>query len=658
MPRIIPLPDDPGAPAAATPDAPVQAPAPSATPLRIIPTDENGQPITPWRTQPWAQNIAAGAALGARTGIRVLSGIPNLAAALAQSGPGLLSASADQVSAETGGNYSGDEQKKAMPVVKPMVIPSEAIIHGISGATGKPLEMAPDAGMPMRVADFGAPFFLAGAPGAVSRIGEAAGGVNKVAEGLGYLTGAGTDAGLSYLGGQLGQRYGGDAGGFAGSMFGGAFRPVVQRGFGWGAQKVVADPNAGQIFDAMTNPAGPNTMPAFGQVSGPSGKQFEKSVGSVPIIRSGVNAARTNAEEGIQQSVATGVGEVGNREPNRAPVDPASTAGRIIDLSRIMNQSEGDRVSAQQQQLAAAIGSHTDVDVSPVAQTMTKLAQSPTTGPANTRALNPRIADLNELIQRQNPVAPDGTMPYPPTAAYGGVKDLRSDLGARSNSVDPLQGYYLKQSRDALTDVMRNTAEQAGQGPAFDKANLDYATFKQTNQPWLEKQGGSLDSGAAPANPTTIASRANAIPGSGSGYLTDIASQLGLDPARATLADVLSRQGQIKGQFTPSRWGSDYAQTSPVVKQFIAQNAPTATPYLENAATGGRAFDLQPERPGLSNSLGFLGGLGEFLAKAPGLAVGAAGGLETPSVIRALAGRTDIPALLAQYAARQGAALR
>jgi hypothetical protein len=596
-------------------------------------------------------------ALGARTGIRVLGGLPNLAATLAQSGPGLLSASADQVSAETGGNYSGDEQKKLMPPVKPMWEPSEAIIKGVGNVIGTPLELGPDASPAMKVADFALPFLAAGAPGAAGRIGEASGLVNKAAEGLGYVGGAGIDAGLSYLGGQLGDEYiGGPQGAFIGSLIGGGTRPAVQRGFGWVGQKAIADPNAGMIFDAMKNPAGPNTMPTFGQVSGPSGKQFEKAVGSVPILRSGVTAARENAEQGIQNSVATGVGEVGDRPPNLAPISNDTTAGRIIDLSRAVNQSEGDRVSAQQQALEDAIGSNTPVDVSPVAQTMTSLAKAPTTGPANTRALNPRIADLNELIQRQNPVAPDQTMPYPPTAAYGGVKDLRSHLGARSVSADPLQGYYLDTARNAYTGAMRDAAEQAGQGPQFDQANLDYSTFKQTNQPWLERQGGSLEAGAAPANPTTIASRANAITGSGSGYLGDIETKLGLDPARATGADVLSRLGQIKGQFTPSRWGSDYASVSPVVKQFIEQNAPTAKPYLENAATGGRAFDIQPERPGLSNSLGFLGGLADLLSNYPKTALGAAGGIETPSVIRALAGRTDIPALLAQYARRQGAA--
>jgi hypothetical protein len=646
-----PKPATPTTPAAtnsaapATPEKPVVAPIPIPKSIFDDPVPQPGlvQGL-------WDNYGKPGLKLAARTGIHVAAAPFDLAVAGSEALGGLAKRVGVPLAPEPT-LLDNNGQPLTGPGAPPRPLPSQELINNAG------VQIDPNAGTAMKVADYVLPFLASGGRNAVSRIAEAPGVVNKTAEGLGYLTGGLADAGLSYEGGQLGEQYiGGPEGAFVGSLFGGGVRPAVQRGFGYGAQKTVADPDAPQIFDAMINEAGPNTMPTFGQVSGQSGKQFEKAVGSVPILRSGVNAARENAEEGIRQSVATGVGEVGDRTPNLAPVDSATTAQRIIDLSRTVNESEGQRVADQQQALEDAIGANTPVDVSPVTQTMTQLASAPTTGPANTRALNPRIADLNELIQRQNPVGPDQTMPYPPTAAYGGVKDLRSDLGQRSNSADPLQGYYLDTARDAYTGAMRDAANQAGQGPAFDQANLDYSTFKQTNQPWLERQGGSLDAGAAPPNPTTVANRATAITGAAPGYLNDIRTQLGLDPARATLADVLSRLGQIKGDFTPSRWGSDYAAVNPVVKQFIAEHAPTATPYLENAATGGRAFDLQPERPGLSNSLGFLGGLGEFLSKSPALAVAGAGGLETPSVIRALAGRTDIPALLAQYAQRQGVA--
>jgi hypothetical protein len=588
----------------------------------------------------WNNYGKPGLKLAARTGVHAAAAPFDLAVA----GSEALSGAAKRFGVPLAPSpvlLDNNGQPLTGPGVPARPLPSQELINA-------GVQIDPNAGVPMKVADFVLPFLVSGSRGAAGRVAEAPGVINKTAEGLGYVTGAGIDAGLSYLGGVAGDKYiGGPEGAFVGSLFGGGVRPLVQRGFGFGSQKTVADPNAPLIFDAMTN-AGPNTMPTFGQVSGPSGKQFEKAVGSVPILRSGVNAARENAETGIQQSVATGVGEVGDRQPNLAPVSSDTTAGRIIDLSREANTSQQAQLSEQQQALEDAIGADRPTNVSPLVDTLSSLANQ---GPAPiTRVVNPRVADLYSSL---NPGATDASEL---TAPYGHLKVLRTDLGDKTVTTDPIKGPAYDTAYGGYTDAMRGAAQEAGQGPQFDQANLDYSTFKQVNQPWLERQGGSVEPGAQPANPTTVASRANAITGAGSGYLGDIRAQLGLDPARATLADVLSRLGQIKGAFTPSRWGSDYANVSPAVKQFIAQHAPTATPYLENAATGGRAFDLQPERPGLSNSLGFLGGLGEFLAKSPALAVAGAGGLETPSVIRALAGRTDIPALLAQYAQRQGVA--
>jgi hypothetical protein len=541
-------------------------------------------------------------------------------------------------------------------------IPSQAIIKGIGDVAGAPLELGPNASLPMRVADYALPFFVAGGGNAASRIGEAKGLVNKAAEFLGYGTGAAADAALTYGGSQLGQNYiGGPEGALIGSLFGGGARPIAQRTLANMGRNIpeLTSPSASQIFDASMNPQGPNVLPTFGQIAGPGGKQFEKAVGSIPILRSGVNAARAASEQGINQSIAAGVDEVrgSSSTPTKGPVSPDTTAGRIIDLSRAMNASEGQRVSAQQQALEDAIGSNTPVNVLPVAQTLTSLAKAPTTGPAATRALNPRIDDLNEMVDRQNPPPVPGlSTAYPPTAAYGGVKDLRSDLGSRSANAEPLQGHYLDQAYDAYTGAMRDTAVQAGQGPQFDAANLDYSTFKKVNQPWLERQGGSLEPGSAQPAPSTIASRVNAIPGASPGYLTEIENQLGPEAARATAADVLSRLGQVRGQPTPTKWGSDYASVNQAMKDFINSHAPVATPYLENAATAGQAFDIQPERPGMSNTLGFLGSLGESLAKIPRTAIGVSGALETPSIIRALGGGTNIPALIAQYAQRQGVA--
>jgi hypothetical protein len=625
----------------ATPDA-------SAQPkLRLVPDAPRPDQSQGWGD--WAlSNAEAGGKLLARTAERrwlapldLMTGGVNAAAhAWDRSGFG----SPAPTLVDNNGAVIGGGPNASLPS------PSQALIN----STG--VQMDPNAGTAMKVADYVLPFLASGARGAVGRVNEATGAVNKTAEGLGYVAGAGTDAALSYLGGMAGDKLiGGPEGAFVGSLFGGGARPAVQRGFGW-MQQGTADPNAGAIFDAMTNPAGPNAMPTYGQLSGPTGKQFEKAVEAVPILRSGVRAQRANAEEGITNAVATGIGEVGDRAPTTSPVSPDVTASRIINLSREANQSQQEQLSAQQQALEDAIGTDRPTNVSDLADTLSTLANN---GPAPiTRVIRPRVGDLYQSVSPgDNYAAMHPDEPYAPelTAPYGHLKVLRTDLGEKTATTDPVKGPPYNEAYGAYTDAMRGGAEEAGQGPQFDQANLDYSTFKQVNQPWLERQGGKLDSDVQPS-PATIASRANAIPGSNPGYLDDINTQLGLGPARNTLADVLSNLGRIKDQSTPSRWGSDYAGVNDRTKQFIADNAPTATPYLENAAIGGRAFDLQPERPGMSNSIGFLGGLAAMLANHPKVAALTAGALETPSVLRARAGRTDIPSLLAQYANRQGVA--
>ena len=87
---------------------------------------------------------------------------------------------------------------------------------------------------------------------------------------------------------------------------------------------------------------------------------------------------------------------------------------------------------------------------------------------------------------------------------------------------------------------------------------------------------------------------------------------------------------------------------------FVDRNAPGASPYLNNAATGARAFDLAPERPGMSKSMGWRASLVEQSLEHPALRMALSPAIETPSVIRSVAGRQDVPALLAQYFTGRG----
>jgi hypothetical protein len=136
--------------------------------------------------------------------------------------------------------------------------------------------------------------------------------------------------------------------------------------------------------------------------------------------------------------------------------------------------------------------------------------------------------------------------------------------------------------------------------------------------------------------------------------MNEIEQQLGPGAARSTVADVLSRLGQRSGKFAPDKFAQEYGGLTPEVNAFVNRHAPGATPYLNNAATGARAFDIAPERPGMSKSMGWLASLVQQSLEHPALRFGLSPALETPSVIRSVAGRQDIPAILAQYFARQG----
>jgi hypothetical protein len=660
MPRLVP---DTTAPPAA-PDAP-----PSVAP-KLVPTDESGRAIPPgWAD--WALgNAEAGGKLLGRTGVRVGMGLPNLLVGGSQA----IGAGAEKLGVplvqtpelgpldtwlnklgipENAGNLYDNGQQLTGPGAPVRPLPSEGIIN----AAG--LQIDPHAGRAMKVADFALPFVASGGRSALGRIGEAEGIANKTAEGVGYLTGAGLDAAGTYAGSELGDYIGGPFGAFLGSLVGGGVRPAVQRGFGYTGQKTIGSPEGGDVFDAMTNPQGPNTLPTMGQVSGDTGKRLEKALGSVPVFNWGINAARDAAEGGMARSVASGIGEVGDRSPSLAPVNPDVTGARIINAAQETNANLQAANAARQDALQSAIerGGGGTPNVSPLVAEVSKLIN--TTASPIARTLQPRLNDIYADINKTSPASPDGTQPYPPTLPYGFVKDLRSDLDVRSQAADPVPGHYMDVARQPYTDVMRTSAETAGQGAEFDAANAAYAKLKQIQQPWLEKQGGNIsgETPVAPA-PSTIVSRAAGITGPAPGYLADINTHLGAPVARNTLADVLSREGLKSGRFSPSEWGADYANVNEPTKAFIAEHAPEATPYLENAATGGRAFEIQPERPGLSKSIGWLGALAEAASKAPRSLMALGGGLETPSVIRALAGRTDIPALIAQYALRQGAAQR
>jgi hypothetical protein len=527
------------------------------------------------------------------------------------------------------------------------------------------IEMDPDAGPAMRAADFALPALTTGWRGKMARVAEAPGFVPKVAEIVGHVGGSLTDLGLQTAGGAVGDYIGGPQGAFVGSLFGGSLRPGGQQALGWlarrpqvfGQQREAPEPSGApglpssqDVFDAMMSPEGPNTFPSFGQVTNETGKRLEKGVESFPIDF-GVGAARQNANEGIQRSINTGTGMVGNRPAGTGPVDETRTAQNIIDLSREANASQQSALSAREQAIQDAIMATEAGQKTPVSPLVDLVSSIANKGPGPIRrVVEPRQRDLYETL------SPGEQDPTDVTSPWDELKVLRSDLGAKTKTTDPVKGPTYDRLYGGYSDAMQTGATNAGQGPEFNQANLDYSTFKQVNQPWLERQGGGLERSDPAVNPATIAGRVEGIAGKNPNYMDEIEQQLGPEAARATVADVLSRLGQRSGKFAPDKFAQEYGGLSPRVNDFVTRNAPGASPYLNNAAIGARAFDLAPERPGMSKSLGWLASLVEQSMEHPALRMMLSPALETPSVIRSVAGRQDIPALLAQYFARQGLA--
>src|SRR4029077_6964276 len=209
----------PAPPAAATPSVASSAAAPA-------PATQGGH-FVPDPTPPsilntvWEGYGKPGLKLAARTGIHAAAAPFDLAVAGAEALGGLAKRAGvplapDPTLLDNNGQPIAGLGASSRP------LPSQELINNAG------VQIDPNAGTAMKVADFVLPFLASGGRGAASRIAEAPGVVNKAAEGLGYVAGAGTDAGLSYLGGKLGDEYiGGPEGAFVGSLFGGGIRPTL-----------------------------------------------------------------------------------------------------------------------------------------------------------------------------------------------------------------------------------------------------------------------------------------------------------------------------------------------------------------------------------------------------------------------------------------------
>ena len=285
--------------------------------------------------------------LAARTGARAISAIPNLAATIAQSGPALQRASADQVYAETGGNYSGDAQKEMAPPVTAPWLPSEGLIKGLG------IEEDPNAGPAMKTADTLLPWLIP-TGNQVTRVQEAAGPYNKVMTGLRSGAGAVADWAASDAAQEYAQEHGfGPVAQTLAGIVGGGVRTPIARALAPGVPAAVgAREDAGERFQVNKDLVPPDipsgtpegvvptsTVPPFKDVADPDSgiAKFLSGAGVIPFSGTGESTAVKAQTGAIARTADAGLKTL---DPDTTPVMQAGPSSLRQEGSTLKNQSQ------------------------------------------------------------------------------------------------------------------------------------------------------------------------------------------------------------------------------------------------------------------------------------------------------------------------------
>jgi hypothetical protein len=633
-------------------------------------------PPVDWRAQPWAQNTAAGAALGARAGIRSLLGPADL---VSSAGPALQRASADQVSAETGGNYSGDEQRALAPTAPSL--PSELAIKGLG------IEMAPDASPAMQRADQILPWLIP-TGNQFARIGEAAGPFNKV------MTGARSELGNLadwFISDDM-QQYARDHGwgpvaetvaGLVGasarhgvSAVGGKTMPIVagrpgdESGRNYDVNRDIG------VTPPLKSVADPNS--SFGRLSsGVSAFPFS-STGEKGALDAQERAIRGTADEALQQFApgTTPVKDAGPASLNDFSTDLANTGRQQILASEKELKTRSDAIEAQ-------IDPSRKVSAQPVLDAAMNIATDPNAGSQVRKAAEDAY---HRILTNVDPATGQ--------IAFNALKTERSTFGALvDNMFQPSSGTRgakdtvarsISPIEDAMSAQMQQVANDAGQGPAWRQLDQDWKTHGQMKRSLADTAGVLSDANApqpwedyATSDDVTGQLR-SAVKGGDMPTIENI-SALGRDVANQAVAETIAAKGRPADsksgeKFRPDVFGEQADKVNKDVKAYIGQQAPGADVKLQQAIDAAKTTSEPMERGGFKRMLGSVGAGGATVLGAHSLlgTLGTAGlapflplltsALHDPSFIRAVAGRQftpdNIAGLLTQYATHAGLGVR
>lgn len=270
------------------------------------------------------------------------------------------------------------------------------------------IEMDPDAGIPMQVADVllpgsvaameGNPLALRGAiplGQKLLNLGKTAG-LGAVDSAVGY----GAQKGVEALGGGEGSQ-------IAAALVGGSARPLATRAPGVIAKKLYVDDPAGaaKIDKSMRDIGAPDGA-TFGQMANARGRQFEKTLEKSPLVgrMSGITESRAKATSALDDAHAQATGDIASG-PAIGDFTKDSHIGSEL-RSRMEDQygrvKQG--ISQGQEAVESAVVSKAPLaDVSATKATLEALVKDPQTGAEMRAIAKQKLAALQDDIDTANP---------------------------------------------------------------------------------------------------------------------------------------------------------------------------------------------------------------------------------------------------------------
>jgi hypothetical protein len=639
-----------------------------------------------WRSTPAAKNIATGAQVGALSGIRVLSAIPDLLANVVQ---GFGSPSAANIGM-TEASSSDPSLVKEAPATQPHSVwtPSEEIIKDIGKLHGAPLELGDDAPQWAKTAEAVTPWLIP-TGNQITRLKEAPGVFNKL-----------MTAGRSELGNAADwfisddmQKWARDNGYSPAvqtllGIVGASARHATSAAGGKAMPIVAGRPGdeSGQNYD-VNRAISPNAPPLKSVVDPDSSfGKLSSGFSAFPFSSTGEKGALDAQEKAITDTANSALQQFA---PGSTPVQEAGPESLNDFATDLANQSRS-KILANEQELKtrsdnieAAIDPNRRVSAQPVLDAALSVATDPNAGDQVRRAAE---AAYHRIASNVDPVT--GSIAFnalkTERSTFGAIVDnmFQPSSGARSakdtvaRSISPIE--------DAMSAQMQQAANDAGQGPAWKKLDADWSAHSQVKRN-LADTAGVLDDANAPqpwekyATSDDITSNLNsAVKGGDMPTLTKLSSLTPETPNQA-IAETIAAKGQPAHPKSMEHFRPDVfaQQASSGVNQnvldHIEQQAPGAGAKLQAAVDAAKTTAEPMERGGLRRTLASVAAGGAAALGGYG-ALGAGGvaalpftalltsALHDPSFIRAVAGRQftpdNIAGLLTQYAQHAGLGAR